>query len=236
MITPILEKLILSGKAQFKTFMVGGSAKHILNVSNDRFIIITDIQYFHTFNAPDNYQVINANKLFQYFRELQISQVKIFSEKSQNVFSFRNSYNVNLVGQSYMVEPFGSTKVDTFLIHESDVSFSFSYGTQFKEVLKANTPADSIAFQPPYDYGKGNLPTTIDVRLVGEYNTGTGAFFKPGGTSSSLNNYNGTLEISYPIEEDITEWVGVEDTDKYPLMIVQYVEIPGNPTNILKTM
>ncbi len=50
MLTPILEKLILSGKASYNTFVVGGSEKHILNVENDRFIIITDLLYFHEVN------------------------------------------------------------------------------------------------------------------------------------------------------------------------------------------
>jgi hypothetical protein len=45
MITPHLEKLILCGKAFFKTFVAGGD-KHTLSFGNDRFIIITDITYF----------------------------------------------------------------------------------------------------------------------------------------------------------------------------------------------
>ena len=44
MITPILEKLILSGRAFYKTAVVGGS-KTTLNIENDRFIIITDILF-----------------------------------------------------------------------------------------------------------------------------------------------------------------------------------------------
>jgi hypothetical protein len=36
----------VQGKAQFKTFVAGGSERHVLNIENDRFIIITDITYF----------------------------------------------------------------------------------------------------------------------------------------------------------------------------------------------
>ena len=50
MITPHLEKLILCGKASYNTFVIGGSEKCILNVDNDRFIIITDIIYFSQLN------------------------------------------------------------------------------------------------------------------------------------------------------------------------------------------
>jgi len=236
MITPTLEKLILSGKAQFKSFMVGGTEKHILNVSNDRFIIITDLQYFSRFNNQENAHLLTNGKFQQLLSRDLITQCRIFSDKSQNVYSFRNSISCGVVSANQIfVIPFGSTKIDTFLIHESDVSFTFSQGTEIKDVLKIDTSPDVIAYQPPYDYGKGTLPSTIPVREVGLYNTGGAINFKPGGTSQTLNGYSGTLEISYPVEA-ATQITGLENTDKYPLMIVQYVEIPGNPTNILKTM
>ena len=45
MITPILEKLILDGKAQYKTFVAGFSQKHILNIPQNRFIIMKEMKH-----------------------------------------------------------------------------------------------------------------------------------------------------------------------------------------------
>ena len=129
MITPHLEKLILCGKASYNTYVIGGAQKCILNVANDRFIIITDLTYFSQLNLDDDVSNINMSEA-----NLQIlvnnlnTQLKIFSRKSNNTFLFRNQIEIatNLTSPAHDVFPVGSVKLDTFLIHDQDVSFTFT--------------------------------------------------------------------------------------------------------------
>lgn len=66
MITPGLEKLILEGEAEYKTFSGGWSSLMILNVPNGKFIVITDINI----NFGKGYQL----GLFDTFLQLQTSK------------------------------------------------------------------------------------------------------------------------------------------------------------------
>ena len=44
-ITAHLEKLILSGQAEFKNFVAGGSSKNELTVGTNRFVVIVGFTY-----------------------------------------------------------------------------------------------------------------------------------------------------------------------------------------------
>ena len=110
MVTPQLEKLILSGKAFFKTFVAGGT-KHTLNIGEDRFIIITDITYF-AMNVRADDDLANHN-----------TQVAIYGERGYNHFIFRNYNNTNVNNAN--VHGFSSpTTIHTYLLHEQQVGFS----------------------------------------------------------------------------------------------------------------
>ena len=74
MIPEKLQKLILQGKAQANTFVAGGAPKAVLNVQNDRFIIITSINYQSALKSEG--LLINDDvALAKVFRN---TQVKIF--------------------------------------------------------------------------------------------------------------------------------------------------------------
>jgi len=160
MLTPILEKLILSGKAAYKTFVAGGTQKHILSVPNDRFIIITDLVYFSNINTPKGEQFFHLD--FDMFTKLNVklnTQVKIFSEKSNNSFVFRNSFTAyphsgNAEPDFWVFPTHAPVKLDTYLIHTKDVSLTFSWVGDQSAVTTAISRADVPAYPPPYDYGK----------------------------------------------------------------------------------
>jgi hypothetical protein len=167
MLTAQLEKMILEGRASYNTFIAGGSQKHILNVYKDRFIIITDLTY-HAGANLDKTRGASREAINTFLADALNTQVKIFSTKSQNAYIFRNNVQIIPNGNlgEFWVLPFGSVKLDTYLIHESDVSFSFSYAGERRSVTNGTTKAQSIAFAPPFDYGKDGQPGALPVELV----------------------------------------------------------------------
>ena len=242
MLTATLEKLILSGNATYNTFVIGGTEKHILNVPSNRFIVITDITYFSQLNTKGGEFIFNLDQILEFERESLNTQLKVFSNKSNNHFIFRNNISIAsyvdplspLRQQKYLCQPFGSTKLDTFLIHESDVSFSFSIAGENLAQLVAATPVKSIAYPPPFDYGKG--ATAINVKLVGNSSVAPNFYTAPVGTVQKfVTNEANALQLMFPIDSNTQ----IQDTDSpnaYPLALISYVEINGNPTNISATL
>ena len=233
MLSPTLEKLILCGKASYNTFVAGGSQKHILNVKNDRFIIITDLTYFSGINTANRNLGLSADELKILVKNFN-TQLRIFSNKSFNQYVFRNQLNVvpNLNGTLHDVWPVGSVKLDTYLIHESDVSFTFSYAGSRALIDLGNTEADSIAFAPPYDYGKDGQAGVLPVRLKG--NAGTMKTSNSGQNKVDPNDQI-DLQLSFPVDAS-TNILGLDNAVCYPILQIGYVEILGNPTNISATM
>jgi hypothetical protein len=240
MLTATLEKLILSGNATYNTFVIGGTEKHILNVPSNRFIVITDITYFSNLNSKDGKITFDADGIELFLTNNLNTQMKVFSNKSSNHFIFRNNININtyvdpqnLVREiTYFAQPFGSTKLDTYLVHESDVSFSFSVAGQNLDYFRSETPVKSIAYPEPQDYGKGT--GAIPVKLVGK--SIDNFYTTPAGTVQQfVPNQANSLQLMFPINTNTI----IPDTQfpyGYPLALVSYVEINGNPTNISATL
>lgn len=236
MLTPVLEKLILCGKASYNTFVIGGSEKHILNVQNDRFIIITDIQYFGEVNLTkargaslSEVNHLKANHLN--------TQLKVFSTKSQNTFLFRNNLLIQPIIADYSafsIQPVGSTKLDTYLIHESDISFTFSYAGDRVLQPAAITKSESIAYPPPFDYGKVGQVGAQPVHIQTE--DGAGIVHTAHGGELYLKSPNPqNLELTFPVTP-ATQATVLKQSEGYPIVLVSYVEILGNPTNISATL
>lgn len=249
MITPTLEKLILSGNATYNTFVVGGTEKHILNVKPNRFIIITKLIYYNSVNTD---HVISDTQWNTFSTRKSNTQLKVLSEKSCNHFVFRNNYNLiprNTTSPTYIIIPLGNVSVDTYLIHESDVSFSFCVGGRIEEINTLETPAKSIAYPPPADYGKFGQNNAILVRRLTNanpylaqpfYNAPVGQIgsekqqgeiipapvWEPGGSN--------TLQLEYPYDNSTRP--ETENAWSTPIVQVEYVEINGNPTNVSATL
>lgn len=239
MITPILEKLILCGKASFNTFVAGASEKSILFVDNDRFIIITGLTYFPSVNGEKCLDLDEEEMQSVLDRN---TQVKIFSEKSLNNFIFRNELNLSEVrvtatDRSFTVTPGAPIKLDTFLIHDNSVSFTFSYALSVSDAARSITKAQSVAYPLPIDYGKEGQ-NALPVRTIGStIDALTPVNIYSGGPFSNDGTQNGFNEFVYPVD---TKTAIPESNMKlaanYPLLLVDYVEIIGNPTNISATL
>lgn len=235
MITPHLEKLILCGKASYNTFVIGGSEKCILNVDNDRFIIITDITYFSQLNLKSGGSNLGMSEAdLSALNDQLNTQCRIFSKKSNNSFLFRNQIQIatNLTSTLHDVFPIGSLKIDTFLIHDSDVSFTFSKDIKNTNLSPGLSPTESIGSPPPFDYGVEGQPGALPVRR----RTGSNLLTSVQAGNKFLQGVPaGNLEFGFPVYA-LTQLTNCEISTAYPIMNVGYVEILGNPTNISATL
>jgi len=236
MIPEKLQKLILEGKAQLGTFVAGGAPKAVLNVQNDRFIIITSINYQSALKS----QVLLIDDDSALSKVLRNTQVKIFSEKSNNTFVFRDQINLSRhgsgTGSGYAAAPGGSETLNTFLIHEGDVSFTFSTLGQINDVTNATYPTDAPAYPPPFDYGKTGQVGALPVRIYSDFADAPGAFFfAPPGNNSVRNTVINEKELTGPVNA-VTDYTPLTiEPWSYPILNVQYVEIYGVPANISGT-
>lgn len=231
MITPVLEKLIWSGKAFFKTLVVGGSQRQNFDIQNDRFIIITDLTYFSSGYFPNDDGTGANNTYKNMVVNGMNTQLTILGEKGVNRFLFRNFYNSVLVDetQKFTLLPFGSTSLNTYILHTTQVAFSFSFAQNLNNQITGNTPGEFYALNPPLDYGRDG-GTPIPVTLTGDPFPGnlTDLF---GSRPTGLGNES--REFSFPVDNatNIPDPQRV-DSFNYPILHVNYVEIIGLPNNI----
>jgi len=231
MLTAKLEELIWCGKAQFKTFVAGGSERHVLDIQNDRFIIITDITYFNSGHFPvgtgenNNWNNIVSNGMN--------TQVTIGGERGVNRFLFRNSFTeLQPSGQDQLLSPVGHTKLDLYLLHTTQCAFTFSFAQDLTGQTVALASANNYALNPPTDYGKngqpGALPVTIDATV-----NGAGVYQNNYDSRAGVAGINQSNEFNFPVDA-VTQIQSLNRVNSwaYPILHVNYVEILGLPNNI----
>ena len=234
MLTPKLEQLIWDGAASFKTFVAGGSQRHLLNINNDRFIIITDITYFNSGHFPDD--ITAANNIWTELQKNGMNtQLTIGGERGVNRFLFRNSFvavpNTNTSLREHL-SPIGSTLINTYLIHTTQCAFTFSLAQDFTAQTLGPTRASDYALNTPTDYGRDGQPGVLNVTLDGTVN-GTAVYLDNFGNLPGSIGVNESREFSFPVDSTndivannrINSWA-------YPILHVNYVEIKGTPTKL----
>jgi hypothetical protein len=241
MLTPKLEELIWNGKAAYKTFIAGGSSKCILNIEEDKFIIITDITYFSG-NYIQRQRLEDLHKILDHGLN---TQVTILGNKGFNRFVFRNNFTLckaspddDPTNTQDVNLPIGSTKIDTYLVHTEEVSFSFGKGLNFQSQTVFPSSSDVVAYNQPLDYGRVGLKSLSSIQKMTYTEPITleqWEFFADGSknlTPTNANEYN-TTEFAYPIEPTTAM---TEQHSRFqwatPILHVNYVEIIGNPNNI----
>lgn len=234
MITPKLEQLIWEGKAFFKTFVAGGSQRHNFNIQNDRFIIITDITYFSSGHFDADASGTN-NTFANMYRQGMNTQLTILGEKGVNRFLFRNSFvgvPHNNSGQIEHLLPVGHTVINTYLLHTTQVAFTFSFAQDLQNQVVGNTPGEYYALQPPTDYGKDGTPGVLPVTLNGEGFGGTAPLIDLFGANAT-GGQTESKEFSFPVvAANNIPATNRENSWAYPICHVNYVEIIGLPNNI----
>jgi len=226
MITPILEKLIFEGKAQYKTFVAGCSNKHILNIPQNRYIIITDLWY-----TPSLYSDNPNTKINSYINRM-ITQLTILGTRGFNRFLFKNSiiFSFDTLNVENVETPNNPIHITTYLIHTDSLSFTFSIGENILAFTTSIPPNNVVALQPPSDYGKIGQPGVIATtnRSI------TPSAYEIDFQGQNLNiGTNGNNEFSYPVNA-VTNLTNNLMTNQisYPILNVGYVEIQGQPENL----
>jgi hypothetical protein len=227
MITPILEKLILSGRAFYKTAVVGGS-KTTVDIENDRFIIITGIHFL-------GYQSTTFN-----INRDAITQLSIYGEKGFNHYIFANTrlatteYWDSTAGaarQASVKTAISQPKIDCYILHTTSVGFSFlTSGTVLPTVGRngvatGNNPGLDI----PIDYGKDGIPGALNVDLLIALNPNLACELVPGYTGISVGTQT-SKQVQLPAVAATTPVVA--NNAYLPIANIDYVEVLGIPENI----
>jgi len=215
MVTPQLEKLILCGKAFFKTFVAGGE-KHTLTFGNDRFIIITDITYF-----PMN--VSSRNGFFNHN-----TQVAIYGERGYNHFIFRNFNNTNVVNAN--IHGFTSpTTIHTYLLHEQQVGFSFCNAPFLNNTSFGVANTNNPGYAPPLDYGIDGQPGALPSLLTADAVLGP---VQNNFTTRATGGVNESQQLFFPFSALNSFGPNIENSNEYPILHINYVEVLGSANNI----
>jgi hypothetical protein len=233
MITPKLEQLIWEGRAFFKTFVAGGSQRHNLNIQQDRFIIITDITYFSSGHFEDSASGTN-NTWANMQRQGMNTQLTILGERGVNRFLFRNSFvgvPHNNTGNVEHLLPVGHTAINTYLLHTTQVAFSFSLAQDLIGQTVAVTPGEFFAIQPPTDYGRDGQPGALNVTTVAQVNSVPA--YDDLFAAAATANTDESKEFSFPVN-GTTNIVDINRVNSwaYPILHVNYVEVIGSPNNL----
>ena len=237
MLSSKLEDLIWEGKAFPKTFCVGNTQKHVLNIQPDRFIIITDILYYPFYaNYGSDRPQIQPEEIAKWIGQNHIStQLTILGEKNFNRFQFRN--NVNFISnndgsKNYIPVPVQATFLNTYLIHTTGVSFTFSFGSKWNN-LNGNTLPESTALSAPVDYGKDGNTTVYPVTQIGDLSTGDFTFTNYYGRNDIPANFPATQELAYSVDSTTSITSDLRPFgNSHPILQVSYVEILGSPNNV----
>jgi len=234
MITQKLEELIWAGKAWYKTFVAGGAERSLLNIENDRFIIITDITYFSCLPSFDDPN-LKYNTIQTVYNSGQNTQLTVLGEKGVNRFLFRNGYTTVGIDpgdelQSRLL-PNGSTCINTYLLHTTQVAFTFSAAGNHLAQFVGLVPAENTAYPPPTDYGKDGQPGALPVTLNAQWPSA--GVYENTYIDRPTANVDSATELAFPV--DSTTQLGVLLTNPswgYPIAQISYVEVLGQSNNI----
>ena len=171
MITPILERLILENKAEYKTHNHGIGGVGTIPNPNNRTIVVTDIIYFpfvHNGGGVNTFP--NTAAAFNAFlaNGQLIHTLKMQAKQKVCKYTFRDEYNLKTVEDSLYVLPSAPVKVDCYFMAFEDIHInlkSFNIGQIFTDVSKCSS--SSKEEQVPLGYGTENdVNASITVKLV----------------------------------------------------------------------
>ena len=240
MITPYLEQLIIEGRAIYKTFVAGYSQKHIMDIPENRHIILTDLWYTPTLYydprlAREEDPTIRVT-IDEQFKNNMITQLTILGNRGFNRFLFKNSISKDFLAPDPL-KPFDEISfysannpihLSCYLIHTDGISFTFSNGETVNPV-NAIAPFEVPALSDPTDYGKDGIPGSIGTTR----NSITPSLFQNNYHNQKLSTFTGgNNEFSFPVNSatNLDSLLKIEKIS-YPILNVGYVEILGQPKN-----
>jgi hypothetical protein len=155
---------------------------------------------------------------------------------------FRDSLNIGAAAndgtavEKYMITPIGNQKIDTYLVHENEVSFTFSYAGVLNNLTVALSKDSTIAYPPPTDYGKSGQIGALPVRLVTAIPLSVSGndLQAQGGQASVTGSAAISKECIFPVDSN-SSYNTINEPYAYPIVNVNYVLIQGMPNNISST-
>jgi len=227
MLTPKLEDLILQGRAFFRTAVIGGTQKATINIDDDRFIIITDVTYFPGYYCPSTTPK-KAPSIFSDFT----SQFMIYGNRGYNNFVARTQFVYLPLTEegSEVYVPTNHIRFDLYLLHTQQVGFSFIKGadiTPTNAIAEANNPGSP----PPSDYGKIGDPLAFPTSSRTPITTPTARQVINTTLASPTGQQVNTFILPVDSQTRILA-TEMHNTNNYPLLHVNYVEILGLPNNL----
>lgn len=228
MLTTKLEELILKGRAFFRTAVIGGTQKATININEDRFIIITDVTYFPGFYVRDN----GLEQPFPSELTDFTSQFTIYGNRGYNNFIARTKLDLilkTLQGRQ-VYAPSNHIRYDLYLLHTDQVGFSFCKGSHIN-TSNFPAPTDNPGYVPPLDYGRVGDPGVINTSVTTTINTPTNRLIN--NTTRPGSGTNNAETFMFPFDADTQiNFNELKNTNNYPILHVNYVEILGLPNNL----
>jgi hypothetical protein len=240
MITPILERLILEGKAVFKTHNHGASGVGTIPNPNGSTIIVTDIIY-----SPfiDTNQInVSINEVFA--QSAVLHTLKLQAKQKIANWTFKDSFkiNVNADGE-YFTTPEPPTVLNTFFVATDDIQINikaFKTASQFETVIDF-VPDETNEIKYPLGYGvTQDLKKLLAVKIFREQD----AFSNFVNISPLGNRYpsyfNGLQNEKHDFTANnnlnLNEVVPNTGYNTFPIITFQYVELleKYTVTDILK--
>lgn len=147
MLTTGLESWIQKGKAEFKTFCFGGSGVGTIPIPKNKFIIITDFDYFYFSDFVDFPDTLSRT----------VFQVQFRSQKSTNHFIIRN--DVIPIGNppDIALLAIGYFKKDTYMVHEGNVQLDIVNVPDTETWVTTYSTLPSVSNEAPQPVGYGVL-------------------------------------------------------------------------------
>jgi hypothetical protein len=198
MITPLLERLILKGLAEYRNISLGMSDTWRIPVENNKTVIIVDIQ-------PQNCYLKSKRESEVYISSGNVTQLTVMGEKRMNHYVWRQNYNI----------------FHTYLVHVSDIQVRIAIlpdWTNFA-VTVGNPPAQ--VNEPPFmlgyqdvGFGINQIVTQVNCAQFGNYNPLSNKLYKSGTAEKDnfVSNYN---DFTQP---DITASMVANGNDGYPII------------------
>jgi hypothetical protein len=214
MITPLLESLILQGKARFKNWSFGYSQIGRIPVSDKDTAIITGFTYFPCMLKGQNLGV-------QHNHFMQFLQIE--GDKSSNDYCIKNSIITSKffdpVQQTIetIYSPGSPVKFDTYLVHNSDINLRLAIILDVAGDTINVAPPQPSANEPAPPAGFNGLNAVDTVQFA---NLGAPTIYNPMTKKLNPNNASNKDQMAVNFENPTLPDIGASVTD------FDYIGIP----------
>lgn len=233
MITPGLEKLILCGKAKYKTVSIGGSGVGtILVPATALYIVLVDIIWngfndVPSFETETNYDNLTAK---------QIHTLRLRNGKEDIIYNFRDSFSR---GGASTVPFFGPAgQYNTFILAKQNIQVEiFKFGSPKLTTWITDT-IPSTSNEPDQPNGYGNATTIRSIRTAnGAEISSMGLPVDPGGVLYGPRTRNEFFDdiTNFPADENKLRSPTLSASSYgFPLITFGIVEVNEVPDDYLR--